>query len=143
MRYLLYQNTFCMKKQKNLWLLFLAAGLAISACKKDETPTPPTRTELLSKTWKPDTVLVDGQNLTLAFQNFRARFDANGTFILSDPIFGSDTGQWVFRNNETQIVLDPGSDEEVWDINTLNATKLKVTIEDPDEPAVLVFSPAN
>ncbi|MFN3530238.1 MAG: hypothetical protein ACK417_10000 [Bacteroidia bacterium] len=136
-----------MKNQKSIWLLFLGAGLMIAACKKEETPDPtppaPTRTEMLSKMWKPDTVLVNGTNATLFFANLRVNFNANGQYILNDPFLGSDTGQWVFRNSETQIVLDPGMDEEVWDINTLTATKLKVRIDDPDEVVDIVFSPAN
>jgi hypothetical protein len=126
---------------KKLVLLLFFSAIVVAACKKDEPlPLPATNTELLAKTWKPDTLLINGVNLTAFFQSTRITFSAGGTYILFDPA-ESDTGTWVFANNETQIILDPGDDQQVWQLIALNSQLLKIRTEDDGDVIDASWSP--
>jgi hypothetical protein len=128
--------------KKILGMLFVA-GMALSACKKEETPAPapaPTRTEMLTKTWKPDTLIVDGVNVTPLFASARFIFRTDNKYIITSTL-SSDTGVWAFGNNETQLILDPGVDQEVWNIETLTTTLMRFNANTDDGSIRGQFSP--
>jgi len=135
-----------MNKKTTWFLLFIAASITFSACKKEDpiepVPPAPTKKELLTKKWKADQVLVDSLDVTFFFSGFRLDFRADNTVIVTSPPEAPDTSVWAFNATETQIILDPGVDEEVVDILTLTATQLKLRIADPDEEILFTMSPA-
>ncbi|MBA4303211.1 MAG: hypothetical protein C0424_03190 [Sphingobacteriaceae bacterium] len=122
----------------------LVGGLALAACKKEPVPIPepiPTKTEMLTKSWKPDSLFVDGNNVTALFASARWAFRTDNKYVIS-TFLGADSGSWAFANNETQIVLDPGPDQEVWNIETLTTSLLRVNASDVDGTLRAQFSPA-
>jgi hypothetical protein len=126
------------------WML--VGGLALAACKKEPVPIPepepvPTKTQMLTKSWKADSLIVDGQNVTALFASARFTFRADNKYVFS-TILGADSGAWAFANSETQIVLDPGPDQEIWNIETISASLLRVNASDPDGTLRAQFSPA-
>jgi hypothetical protein len=127
--------------KKILGLLFVA-GMALSACKKEETPAPqPTNKELLSRTWKADSVLIDNVNVTSFFTGLRLTFRADNSYVSSSPT-ETDSGAWTFGSNETQIILDPGPDQEVWTIQTLTSSLLRISATADSSDLRAQFSPA-
>jgi len=133
---------------KKIFGLLFIAGLALAACKKEETPAPtptptpqPTKTEMLAKIWKPDSVFQNGLNLTGLFATTRFTFRTDNKYIMTTPV-GPDTGVWAFANNESQIILDPGPDQEVWNIQTLTNVLLRVRATNDDGEFRAQFSPA-
>lgn len=124
------------------WML--VGGLALAACKKEPVPIPepiPTKTEMLTKRWKVDSAFEDGINMTALFATLRFTFRVDSTYVFSTP-FGSDSGRWNFAASETQIVLDPGPDQEVWNIETLTTSLLRINASDVDGTFSAQFSPA-
>lgn len=133
-----------MLKSTHLWLLFLSLSLLAGACKK-ETTDPPVdpQTELLAKTWKPDTLILDGVDRTILLQNARVRFTTNGRYYINDALLGNDSGSWVFANDKTEIVFDQGFNPERWQIIALNGNLLKVSSDHEGESMEASWSPAN
>ena len=122
----------------------LVAGVALASCKKEETPAPepqPTKTEMLVRTWKADSVFIDNQNSTVLFTGFRLTFRADNRYVAVSPL-ETDSGAWTFASNETQIVLDPGPNQEVWTIQTLTSSLLRITSSLDGEELRAQFSPA-
>jgi len=129
---------------KKLFGWMLVAGMVLVACKKEETPEPdpqPSKTEMLVRTWKPDSVFIDNQNATLFFTGLRVTFRADNKYVAASPT-ETDSGAWTFANNETQIVLDPGPDQEVWTIQTLTSSLLRFTSTVDSSDLRAQFSPA-
>lgn len=129
---------------KKLFLLTLVAGMALASCKKEETPEPepqPTKTEMLARTWKADSVFIDNQNSTILFTGLRFTFRADNRYVVVSP-FETDSGAWTFASNETQIILDPGPDQEVWTVQTLTSSLLRFTSTLDGEELRAQFSPA-
>lgn len=123
-----------MKKIKLLsTLLLLASVLLISSCKKDDDPVL-TKTQLLTQnTWKYSSgtssdpaiqailVLYNGQEYVF-------KIDKTFTGILGGfPV----SGVWEFSENETHLILNKGTTDEVdFEITTLDATILELKIVD-------------
>lgn len=129
---------------KKLFLLTLVAGMALASCKKEETPEPepqPTKTEMLARTWKADSVFIDNQNSTALFTGLRFTFRADNRYVVVSPL-ETDSGAWAFASNETQIILDPGPDQEVWTVQTLTSSLLRFTASLEGEELRAQFSPA-
>ena len=117
----------------------LMAVLTFSACKKDD-PTPPTKTELISRNWKitalsgtfPPLPAIDlYAQMSACEKDNIMKVSSNGTYILdegltkcnaSDPQV-VESGNWSFSSNETKITI--GSD--TFDIVSLSATTLVIT----------------
>lgn len=121
----------------------LVAGMLLVACKKEETPEPdpqPTKTEMLVRTWKPDSVFIDNQNATLFFTGLRLTFRADNRYVAISPA-ETDSGAWTFASNESQIILDPGPDQEVWTIQTLTSSLLRFTSTVDSSDLRAQFSP--
>lgn len=122
------------------WML--VAGMALVACKKEETPAPePTKTELLSRAWKADSILINDQDASAFFPGFQLTFRTDNVYIALVPP-DADSGTWTFANGETQIILDPGPDEEVWTIQTLSSTLLRISSDIDGDTFRAQFSPA-
>jgi hypothetical protein len=114
-----------------IFTLFLAAFVAFAACKKDEptTPpvTPPTKKEMISRTWKVETMTVNQMPFPDSFfVDNRLTFKTDGTYSTFDGT-DTETGTWEFSTDETKVIMDKGtSDEETMDIVELSSTKLHV-----------------
>ncbi len=129
---------------KKLFLLTLVAGMALASCKKEETPEPepqPTKTEMLARTWKADSVFIDNQNSTILFTGLRFTFRTDNRYVVVSPL-ETDSGSWAFASNETQIILDPGPDQEVWAVQTLTSSLLRFTTSLEGDELRAQFSPA-
>jgi hypothetical protein len=105
-----------MKNTKFLFGFLVAILFFVTACgDKEDAPKPPSRTELLAaKTWKINKILasngIDASNdpRLVAFKAMQFKFNADGSYTLTS-LLGSQTGNWVFAENETKVVLDPNT----------------------------------
>ncbi|MEJ8755785.1 hypothetical protein WG947_02150 [Pontibacter sp. H259] len=122
-----------MKKLKFLSYLMAALLLvtSVSCDDDDDDDASPNNTSLLTaSTWKGDKLYYQGVDVTEDFSPIldvkatTIKFNANGTYtITADGT--SDTGTWEFTNNETQVLMDEGTDDELLiDVNRLTATEL-------------------
>jgi hypothetical protein len=127
-----------MKKDMKIYLrgvlLLLAINfiLFIASCDDGGSDTP-TRTELISKTWKVNdgNVFIDGvKDLSQDYSALRFSFTKGGgyTFVADD----TQSGSWVFNASETMILLDGGDDEEeILGVAKLTAGELHITFTIP------------
>jgi hypothetical protein len=121
-----------MKNALLLLRLFVIMLFFLTACKeKEDDPKPATRTELLTaKPWEVNKVLLNGLDFTNRpelsdFAGMTIKFEANGTYTMASPM-ASTTGKWAFASNETKLVLDAGTADEItWDIAELNENSAK------------------
>ncbi len=115
-----------MSKVKFLVLFLAVAGISLSSCKKEDPA--PTKKELLSKTWKISEFYEDGQQINdPSLASIRLTYNTNGTYT-SIGFGDNSTGTWEFNSDETRIVMDKGTaDEMTVSISTLTATSLKIT----------------
>ncbi len=110
-----------------LYILFIAIVGATTACKKDngDDPKPLTEIEKIAKTWQVSKVFMNGQEDTSgSFSSFSITFNANNgnaTTYTVTPGNAIDTpnqtpnnqGVWALTANNTQIILDSGTDNEI------------------------------
>ena len=103
-------------KSFKVFTLVAASSLLFTACYNNDddvtnvTPQP-TKTDLLtSAEWKGSDIFFEGvshkDTSWVDITGFRLKFNANGTSIIRDLDGDTDTVQWRFNNNETQIVID-------------------------------------
>ena len=128
-----------MKKFLILSLVMLSIG-----CSKDKQP--PTKTELLSRTWRQTDLLaslgggaqssVFGTVLTPCQQDNLWKFNSNGTYSVLEgatkcPNSTSDvvtTGTWAFLENETKLTFtDATNGSQTFTIAELTASSLKLS----------------
>src|ERR1044071_6901748 len=106
-----------MRKQLlSLSSLISITFLAITACKKDEAPAPPTKTQLITQgSWKFEKATASGTdisgNVNACFKDNIATFSGSGTMVLDEattvcsPSYaGSYT--WALQTNETVLHLN-------------------------------------
>jgi hypothetical protein len=111
---------------KSIQLLFvLVFTLAImSGCKKDDEPAAaPTKTQLLTaKAWKLDKIMALGFDVTSLLGaevlgelgNSNIQFKTDGTYTSTNRTTNaSSSGKWEFNTDETQLILDKGSVNEL------------------------------
>ena len=112
-------------KYSAVFILFIAI-LSITGCKKDdEEPAAPTKTDLITaQSWKlkqPGGVLILGQTtsdptilaLLGALGNSSVKFEKEGNYVATDNSNNSVTrGKWEFSADETQLIIDKGTNEE-------------------------------
>lgn len=114
-----------MKHLKVLSVLFLLI-FAFASCKKDDTTTTTTsKSDLIAKTWQVQklTAKISGLELPLYekgktgnqvdFSKFRILFTKDGKYTNTDQEGTVTSGTWKFIENETKIVIDAGTAEEV------------------------------
>jgi hypothetical protein len=153
-----------MKKQLASLIILIACLVAVSGCKKDDNK-PPTKTDILTaKAWKLQDILAFGQNVTTlglssylgSLTNADFKFNRDGTYTATNRTTNAASqGKWEFGSNETQLILDKGTqDETIYEIVTLTNANLdlrrsiiKSTIDAtllPDNlRALLLLAPAN
>lgn len=138
--------------------MLLAASLVfvwgISCNKDDEAVNIPTKTELLSRTWKMTALkaTVEGQtlnymdsvaacvndNLYIFINNGTYRSEEGATKCNADDPVVLESGTWQFTSNESQLKLEVESwqfisGENPWDIVKLDATTLQLRYVIPAE----------
>ncbi|TNE54834.1 MAG: hypothetical protein EP338_05810 [Bacteroidetes bacterium] len=127
-----------------------------SKAKKDDgtctypTPDPqPTNTELLTAgIWNFSEVSTTGgqalQNqMDTFFMNSTADFQTNGNLVFNFPNepTANETKTWEFMSNETQMILDKGTEkEDTIDVLTLNTTSLVIKFIDEDSGSPITVS---
>jgi hypothetical protein len=123
--------------------MFMAAFVAFASCKKEETPAPPTKKEMLTKTWKIQSLTANGQQMPDSFfVNSRLTFKADGTYTETDGS-DTDTGTWEFTDNDTKILMDKGtSDEQSADILELSSSKLRMKETEDTDTYEMTLIPA-
>ena len=121
-----------MKKNTFYYLLILTLMLNLSAC-GDKDTAEPSRLELLTaKTWQTSKVTLGSIDLSLILTGTTIRFNNDKTFTGNSSILPA-SGNWEFASDETIIILNPGTTDEVQlTVTELKENSLKVTITDPD-----------
>jgi hypothetical protein len=131
-----------MKKQL-LFLLAIVMAFAIylPACQKDDPATPPTKTELVTRSpWVFQSATASGTDISsnpqlACFVDNTITFATNGNYTVTEgPIICSPstagTNSWSFQTNETQLVLAaalyPGG-SGTFDVISLTETNLVVS----------------
>lgn len=107
-------------------ILILTIFLAVIACKEDEVSAPePTPSEMIARTWKVQSVLIDGQaDNTTEYSSFRFIFNPDQTYRFIMP--NERQGNWELVSNATSLTLDKGTDQE----QRINVFKLSETALD-------------
>ncbi|RYD77710.1 MAG: hypothetical protein EOP53_12535 [Sphingobacteriales bacterium] len=130
---------------KFLSIVLLIFGLVMTSCKKEEPAAPPapTKKEMISKTWKPKEVYINGQVSSDPYwSGLRVEIKQNGTYITTDAS-GATTGVWEFNSDETKIIFDKGSAaEETWDILSLSTALFKAKFTSGSGNAEILFQPS-
>ncbi|MBC5774986.1 lipocalin family protein [Pontibacter sp. KCTC 32443] len=122
-----------MKKLQFLTYLFAALLMVTTvSCDEDDDDTTPDKESLLTAgEWTGDKIYVQGVDATDDFaelfdfdvKNSTISFSADGTYT-ADSDFGSDEGTWEFSEDETQIILDEGTDDETTvEVNRLTSSE--------------------
>jgi Lipocalin-like domain len=110
-----------MKNQLLLFRLLLIPllFLATTACRDDDDgPQPENRHEILTAyPWKIKRVLGNGINITnfpevSQFHNAQIKFNDDGTYTMTNDT-ETTTGTWAFAEDETKIILNAGTPEEL------------------------------
>ncbi len=150
-----------MKHLKVLSVLFLLI-FVFSACKKDDaatTTTTASKSDLIAKTWQVQkiTAKVSGLELPLYekgktdnqvdFSKFRFTFTKDGKYSGTDLDGQSQAGNWKFTENETKIVIDAGTADEVtFTLSKLTSSNLdfymKVTEDNVESTVTYYMIPA-
>jgi hypothetical protein len=150
-------------KNRFLYLLPLAMGLSLTACKKDSETTPaPTKSELLTaKNWRVSAAVTTtkvGTAATTTVDDYAGspacekddfiKFEANKTLVANggtvlcpgDPQTAS--GAWDFNSDQTKLTLGVGSTGLVgqYDLAELSATTLKISTTDTSTPGTVETS---
>lgn len=137
-----FYNDQFMKNLSKVLLLFVALGvtLATSSCKKEDEPT---KTELLTKTWKISEVYVNGQlDADPSYGMYRFTFTATGTYNITYT-GGADNGVWEFNTDESRIIFDKGTaDEDTWEVMSLTMESSRMKATDDGDTLELLFVPA-
>lgn len=139
-----------MKKLLLLSTLFFL--LSAPACNKDDEDVAPTKTQLVSKTWK-----ITELKVTIGTEVFDSlsvlpacaldnvvKILANGSYTYEEGATKCDpsdpqvvfSGNWSFQSNETKINLDG----DIWDVVVLSPTLLKIRIVMPAEGEIPSFT---
>lgn len=124
-----------MKKLQFLRLLFAALLMVtMVSCdnEDDDNATPNNQSLLTAGVWNGDKIYYQGIDVTEDFaaiidvKDTSIKFTKDGTYTITSD--GSEEkGTWEFANNETQILMDKGTDDEMLvDVNKLTATELWV-----------------
>lgn len=114
-------------KINKIYILLFSILIGLNACKKSgEEPKPLTDVEKISRTWQVSKVLINGQEDTSGvFSGFRITFNSNssgeattytvtpGNAVDTPNLSPNNQGVWSFLANNTQIVLDQGTDLEI------------------------------
>jgi hypothetical protein len=135
-------------------VLTCALGLALAACESNTSPSesanPAKENALIGKRWMPVTdvfhpgIQISGELITDNMM-LRQECDHDGTTqFASDGTYTSDegptkcsedapqtvTGKWSLNTERTQITMtENGGDVQIFDIETLNDTALKISRE--------------
>lgn len=126
----------------------MAAFVAFVSCKKEEptTPpvTPPTKKEMLVRTWKIQSMTINQMPMPDSFfVDQRLTFKADGTYTSGDGSGADDNGVWEFNSEQTKIIMDKGTDDETnADIVELSSTKLHMKETEDNTTVEMVLIPA-
>jgi hypothetical protein len=116
-----------MQKLYQKFLVMLAVFLSIAGMEKayGQGELPPQYYHLTNNTWKVAMVYVDNQSYSdTVTTNIRYTFHLNGECALQTQT-GSGNTTWEFRNNFSQLVLTPGTqDEYIYTIERLDKDML-------------------
>jgi hypothetical protein len=112
---------------KRIVLVCMIGFMAITACKKEETPEEKTTREKIIGMWKGEsqTTTITGfpaQTTDLSFVNFE--FLSNGTYVSDSAGVNAMTGQWSTPTN-TSFVLD----SLTFDIKLLTDSKFHIGLD--------------
>jgi hypothetical protein len=117
------------------YMLMLTICLAMMACKEgDEGTMPePTPFEMISRTWKVQSVTVNGQaDNTTDYSNYRFTFNTNQTYSFTIP--DNRQGAWELIANATALTLDKGTaQEQRVEVPTLSETLLELEFTEQSE----------
>jgi hypothetical protein len=112
----------------------------IIACKKDNPQ--PSKTDLLSKSWKTTSIISNGQEVFTSFSSCQKddlfiltkdgkySYDEGSTKCNSSDPQVIEMGTWVFQENQTKLkttTVSPASGEATYTIVALTLTELKLT----------------
>ncbi|MEM9672607.1 MAG: hypothetical protein AAF992_08425 [Bacteroidota bacterium] len=113
-------------------IAFILALFALAACKEESTdPAEPTPEELISRTWRVQSVQVNGQNEDAAdYSNFQFTFNANQTYRFLNP--DEQQGSWQLIANATLLILDQGAEEEQ-QVAVFGLSETELTLEFTEE----------
>lgn len=111
---------------KSIHLLFILVLMLsiITGCKKDDGPdAAPTKTQLLTaKAWKLDKIMALGFDVTSLLgeealgelSNSNIQFKADKTYTsINRTTNASNNGKWEFTADETKVILDKGTANEM------------------------------
>ncbi|NDK55946.1 hypothetical protein [Pontibacter fetidus] len=123
-----------MKKLQFLSYLFAALLMFTTvSCDDDDdndNVNPDKEALLLADVWTGSKIYLGGQDVTEDYKDIfdvttvSVKFYEDGTYTF-DMDGTAEDGTWEFANNQTQVLLDKGTDdEELVDINKLTATEL-------------------
>ncbi|MEM9833083.1 MAG: hypothetical protein AAF944_20785 [Bacteroidota bacterium] len=113
-------------------IAFILILFLLAACQEEATdPAEPTPEELISRTWRVQSVQVNGQNEDAAdYSNFRFTFNANQTYRFLNP--DEQQGSWQLIANATLMVLDQGTDQEQ-QVAVFGLSETELTLEFTEE----------
>ncbi|MER2997128.1 lipocalin family protein [Pontibacter populi] len=125
-----------MKKLQFLTYLFAVLfTVTMVSCDDDDDDNdvdPGKEAMLTAGVWTGDKIYYQGADFTEQLSGFldiksaTVDFNADGTYT-GNLDGDSESGTWEFTNNETQIIMDADTDDEIIvDINRLTATELWV-----------------
>ena len=147
--------------KKNLLILMAFAAVGWVSCSKDDKTVQPTRTELISKSWKMSGLKMTMENVTYNLMDSLETCMADNLYIFSkDGTYKSEegatkcsesdpatveSGSWLFTNNESKLQIKVESWEfltgsNAWDIVALNETQLSIKVVVPAQEGIPSFT---
>lgn len=147
--------------RKNLLFLMAFAAIGWVSCSKDDKTVEPTRTELISKSWKISGLKMTMENVTYNLMDSLETCVADNVYIFSkDGTYKSEegltkcsesdpsmveSGTWAFTNNDSKLQIKVESWEfltgsNAWEIVVLNATQLSIKVVVPAQEGIPSFT---
>ncbi|HEY5826496.1 MAG TPA: hypothetical protein VIT44_19130 [Cyclobacteriaceae bacterium] len=129
---------------RSILFVSIAALLSLSSCKDDDDPSTKSKTDLLTQnTWKYKGVLpandLNAQFLGILYKDSEYTFKKDKTYssiLFTIPI----TGKWEFAEDETQLILDKGEQEELtFKVKTLDDSNLELTSIDSNQTTAITL----
>jgi hypothetical protein len=121
------------------YIFFLLSLLIIASCKSEDAAKAPTKTELVARNWKAETIVatVAGSKVKLFpdvqvikdagydFSKVKLKVGTNGTAIFINVDGSTIDGKWAFAENETVVNVNGAQQQLKLKITTLTDKKLE------------------
>ena len=108
-----------------VFILLCSISMLLASCKKSDV-IPATRTELITKAWRVNQVVINGKaDQSASYSSYQITFNADGTYTYMAN-GTTERGTWEFSSTEQQVILNKGAaNEKVLTIVNLSSNNLE------------------